>query len=236
VASEFLENAGAVVVVANNGAEALDLLHHGHFDGVLMDLQMPVMDGLEATRIIRANPDWMTMPVIAMTANALEEERRRCLEAGMSDFITKPVRPEILYSVLARWLAPGIAQGPSVAGSVAAIPGCTEDTVLIDFSALEEMTGGKREKVRELAFKFLAITKEDLDKLDIALERRDVLQVRDLGHHIKSPAAMIGAMGFAGLCRALETVQDDLDGAYDLVNRMRSQLAQLEVQIEHEFR
>jgi two-component system, sensor histidine kinase and response regulator len=110
-----------------------------------------------------------------------------------------------------------------------------ENAVLINFSALEEMTGGKRDRVRELAFKFLAITKADLNKLDMALERRDAAQVRDLGHHIKSPAAMIGAAKFAGLCRALEAVPDDLCEAHELVSQLRLQLKEIEGQIEKKF-
>ena len=74
------------------------------YDLILMDMQMPVMDGLEATRRIRAEAAWRAVPIVAMTANAFAEDRRRCIEAGMDDFITKPMLPETFYGLLLRWL------------------------------------------------------------------------------------------------------------------------------------
>jgi len=105
VAKGLLERAGVVVSVANNGQEALDRLHKEKFDCVLMDVQMPVMDGLEATRHIRADPTLMEIPIVAMTANVGNEEHARCREAGMDGFITKPVRVQLLYSELAHCIA-----------------------------------------------------------------------------------------------------------------------------------
>ena len=92
------------VTVANNGLEAVTLATHQQFSLVLMDMQMPKMDGLEATRRIRKLPGWEVVPVVAMTANAFAEDRRHCLEAGMNDFITKPFDPEKFYGLLLTWL------------------------------------------------------------------------------------------------------------------------------------
>jgi two-component system sensor histidine kinase/response regulator len=96
------------VTVANNGQEALLELGKKSFDIVLMDVQMPVMDGYEATRHIRATPELSSQCVIAMTANAMAEDRQRCLSAGMDDFITKPIMPELLYQTLAKWVTTSI--------------------------------------------------------------------------------------------------------------------------------
>ncbi|MET0266373.1 MAG: CHASE domain-containing protein [Duganella sp.] len=104
VGQELLEDSGATVCVANNGKEAIDLLLKGHFDCVLMDVQMPVMDGYETTRLIRAHPRLSATLVIAMTANAGRDDQQRCLAAGMDEFVTKPVAPRLLFSILSRWL------------------------------------------------------------------------------------------------------------------------------------
>jgi PAS domain S-box-containing protein len=93
VASEFLRNAKLRVVVADNGKEALDILEFSNFDVVLMDIQMPVMDGLEATRLIREQPQFATLPIIAMSAGVTLDEQEKCQAAGMSDFIAKPINP-----------------------------------------------------------------------------------------------------------------------------------------------
>ncbi|WP_158608486.1 ATP-binding protein [Stagnimonas aquatica] len=104
VASEMLRQAGAVVGTAGNGREALAQLALGQFDAVLMDLQMPVMDGYTATRRIREQPQFHDLPVLAMTANAMSGDRESCLAAGMNDHIAKPIDPEVLLRTVARWL------------------------------------------------------------------------------------------------------------------------------------
>ena len=107
IAREFLEEAGLDVKVANDGKEALEMAESGAFDLILMDMQMPVMDGLQATRLIRALPAYSAVPIIAMTANAFSEDRAKCQLAGMNDFMSKPVEPDIFFSTLLKWLAPG---------------------------------------------------------------------------------------------------------------------------------
>ena len=115
VTTAMLENVGALVRVASDGLEALALLRGEPFDCVLMDVQMPVMDGLEATRQIRADAALAHTRVIAMTANAWDEDRDQCLAAGMDDFVTKPVDPQLLYRTVTRW-----CPAPALEGSGAA--------------------------------------------------------------------------------------------------------------------
>ena len=106
---ELLGAAGVSVRIAGNGREALSILAQERFDGVLMDCQMPVMDGYEATRALRCLPHLAQLPVIAMTANAMVDDVRRALEAGMNDHVAKPVAVEPFFATLARWVKPPIA-------------------------------------------------------------------------------------------------------------------------------
>ena len=103
LASAILEQKGITVSIANHGEEALKMVIINNFDLILMDMQMPVMDGIEATRLIRQRKNLKQIPIIAMTANALRSDLDRCLAAGMNDFVTKPIDSEKLYSVISRW-------------------------------------------------------------------------------------------------------------------------------------
>ena len=106
VASEFLEQVGIILSIATNGQIALDKLSQQHFDLVLMDCQMPVMDGYQATQAIRKRPELANLPVVAMTANAMAGDRDMCIRAGMNDHIAKPIEVNVLYQTLLKYLAP----------------------------------------------------------------------------------------------------------------------------------
>jgi PAS domain S-box-containing protein len=121
LAMELLRNAGMDVILANNGQEALDILAKDtHFDGILMDCQMPVMDGYTATRAIRKMAQFNTMPIVAMTANAMVGDREKVLEAGMWDHIAKPLNVQQMFATLAKWIKPSRQSGASGASGAAA--------------------------------------------------------------------------------------------------------------------
>ncbi|HAT33826.1 MAG TPA: hybrid sensor histidine kinase/response regulator [Janthinobacterium sp.] len=207
IALEMLEEAGASVCLANNGAEALALLGQTDFDCVLMDVQMPLMDGLEATRRIRADARLAGMRVLAMTATATSEDRVRCVEAGMDDFISKPIQPAMMYQTIANWLPerePLAAPAPRAAPAFK--PTLAGDPAVIDLSILAKLLGFHPQKVRKFAFKFLQSAQDGFADIAAALARGDLQQVRELGHRIKSSARTVGALGMAELCQELENL------------------------------
>jgi CheY-like chemotaxis protein len=143
IARELLRGQGFEVDVALDGQQALDLVREQAYDLVLMDMQMPVMDGLSATRAIRQMPEGLRLPIVAMTANAMEKDRQDCLEAGMNDFITKPMDPARLAAVVQAWVMP--ARGPAAdLGSWQAVAGRLQqllqegDPEVIDWVSAQE--------------------------------------------------------------------------------------------------
>jgi two-component system sensor histidine kinase/response regulator len=211
IALEMLEEAGCAVCVAHNGLEAIDLLAKASFDCVLMDVQMPVMDGLQATRLIRRDARLQGLRVLAMTATATSADRERAMQAGMDDFITKPIQPALLLRTVARWLPPRPAgAAPKAASpSAAAAPVRTilaGNPDVIDLAILAKLLSYDQQKVRKFAFKFLQTTQAGFDEMENAMATGNIDRVRELGHRIKSAARTVGALGMAELCERLETL------------------------------
>lgn len=120
VLKELLHEEGAIVIQAEDGLVALELAKAGGYDLVLMDMRMPRLDGLSATRAIRQLPGWAHTPIVALTANAFVEDRQNCLDAGMNDFLTKPVDPDVFVDTLVNWLARDDAGDNAPAGPASA--------------------------------------------------------------------------------------------------------------------
>ncbi len=238
VGKELLEEVHATVVVANNGKEAIDLMLTHRFDCVLMDVQMPVMDGFEATRIIRADRRLASAIVIAMTANAGKDDQARCMEAGMDEFVTKPIAPASLFEVIARWLRARPVRGgrrkapPAlrVDAATAAAP-----AALLDLAALSATFGGNQAKMRKYALMFLESAPRVLGDMDEALARADGQALADLAHRLKASASAVGATGFAALCVELEAPEGQAGpAAAARVAQLKVLLAQLAEVIERE--
>jgi signal transduction histidine kinase/CheY-like chemotaxis protein/HPt (histidine-containing phosphotransfer) domain-containing protein len=240
IAQEMLEEVGATVFIASNGVEALELLQDADFDCVLMDLQMPLMDGLEATRRIRGDPQLAHLPVLAMTATATTEARMRCLDAGMNDFISKPIQPALMRQTIANWLP----QGALLAGlreshpPTSAEPQLGGDSAVIDLSVLATLLRGDPQKVRKFAIKFLQNSQEGLRDMWAALARGDVQAVRELGHRVKSAARSVGAFGMADLCQELEHLApgeatSEITRAQSMVTQLGDLLEQVAAQVTH---
>ncbi len=247
VVQEVLEEAGAAVTLANNGQEAIDWLLKAHFDCVLMDVQMPVMDGLEATRQIRANPALSSTRVIGLTANAGQEDQTRCFDAGMNDIVSKPFEPDRFLAVLAVWLAqqPGQSQPAHAASTAAARPltpaaiddAAAGDAGVIDLAVLTKIVRHNPENIRKYALMFVSSMRNTMAEVEATLAHADMVGVAALGHRAKSSARMVGAMGFADLCQALEQCKlaGDYDRACGIVAQMRPLPERLSEQIDKEL-
>ncbi|MBF0527861.1 MAG: PAS domain S-box protein [Deltaproteobacteria bacterium] len=122
VAREFLEKAGLQVTIANHGGEGVEWVQKAHFDAVLMDLQMPEMDGFQASRLIRELPEHKSLPIIAMTAAVMPRDKLACLEAGMNDYLSKPIIPHQLLNMLLKWIKPGDRNDASTPLTTASTP------------------------------------------------------------------------------------------------------------------
>ena len=214
VARGLLEMVGMVVQVANNGREAVAALKSGKFDAVLMDIQMPEMDGYEATRTIRtAEEAYCTLPIIAMTAHALTGDREKSLEAGMNDHITKPIDPQQLYAMLARWIAPDVWQLPDIGlpahqqdgDSLPTLPGVAVETGLARM-------GGNRDLYLRVLRKFGANQANVVEAIRTALAGDDTPTAIRLAHTLKGIAGTIGAEGLQDSAAALEAALRQGDG------------------------
>jgi len=212
VAIELLRDAGFIVDLAEDGALALQKLQQGHFDLVLMDMQMPVMDGETATRLLRQIPAYAALPIIAMTANVQESDRQRCLAAGMNDHIAKPIDPDRLWQTLLQWIKPHanhLAERASLPPVTA--PADTGIEIPADIAGLDTALGlrrvlGKKALYVSMLRRFVAGQKTLIASLQEALAKDDLSTVERLAHTAKGTAGSIGA-------REIQTLAADIEMA-----------------------
>ena len=209
VAQEILHKMGLQVEIAANGLQALEMLEEVEYDLVLMDVQMPVMDGYQATSKIRSSLRWANLPVIAMTAHAMREDREKSLQAGMNDQVNKPINPDELLEVLARYIK--TCSWPSIdtikfnrEGDQAEDVPWPEITDIIITEGLARVDGN-RKLYKKLLLQFRAGNVDTLDNFKAALSRGDDKTASILIHTLKGVAANIGANQLADTAAELET-------------------------------
>jgi two-component system sensor histidine kinase/response regulator len=205
IAVELLESVGAAVTVANNGREAVERLSSdpSGFDIVLMDLQMPEMDGLQATKRIRSDERFARLPIVAMTAHATVEEKENCMAAGMNDHIAKPIDPDVLYTTLARFHAgprPLAGDAASPARSVAELPSVEG----LDVTGGLRRVGGNATLYRKLLMQSREEFRTAGDRLRELLAASDVEGACRLAHTVKGVAGNLGADRLRDAAAALE--------------------------------
>ncbi len=207
LANALLMRAGVEVGIADDGIEALQALQRERFDAVLMDMQMPRMDGLEATRLIRENPALANLPIIAMTANAMMGDRETCLAAGMNDYLSKPIQYEALYASLARWTQrkKTLAEQAATEG-----PQPAEAPAIFDPERAIANMGSRRIYLTMLG-KFIPSQGQAVQSIKDALTADDKKTAKRLAHTLKGIAATIGAFSLAESARQLEEAIDEGD-------------------------
>jgi PAS domain S-box-containing protein len=230
VAAAMLEDLGCTVLLASNGREALREIERERPDLVLMDCQMPEMDGFEATRSIRAGEacaGGARLPIVALTANAMQSDRTRCLEAGMDDYLSKPFTREQLAEALERRL-PGRGAVEAAPAAPAPEPRPRPAEVL-DTAALDRIRALQRSDgpalLRKVIDLYLADSRELLDSLRLAASTADAPGLQRAAHTLKSSSANVGAMGLAERCKELETAARNgaIAGAGEIVHVIESE-------------
>ncbi|MBI3728825.1 MAG: response regulator [Burkholderiales bacterium] len=250
IAAELMTEAGIIVEVADNGRIAIDKLNRGNpYDIVLMDLQMPEMDGYAATTVIRSYPEWLDLPIIAMTAHAMNEERQRCLDTGMNDHIAKPIDPDSFFETLSRWCGrrmPGYqtdlpastsAQPPTsvtpAAASIKAEPAKPEVAVHdltiagVDVAPALHRCGQNLDLYLRLLQIFVDSAASTPDKIRLALEKGDRGTAEREAHTMRGAAGNIGATTLAAVSTELELAIEKSEENEALIEKFTAASAEL---------
>ena len=207
VAKGMLEGVGVNVMLASDGAKAIELLRECRFDCVLMDMRMPVMDGLQATRTIRSDVDLSQIPVVGLTANANSEDHAQCLQAGMNAVVTKPINPQYLFATLMQCLSQHADTAVASRSPELVLPSSqpeAKDLPVWDAQALQRGVGNFPQIHSRLIAHFLSNAQAQLERVVEAIDQTHYLDAAEEAHKLKSAAKTVGALRFGDLCDQLE--------------------------------
>lgn len=238
VAVTGLEQAGCSVAVARDGREACEMAAGGDFDVVLMDCQMPAMDGFQATREIRrreAEQGRPRIPIIALTANALAGDREHCLAAGMDDFLSKPLRIAELQGAVARWTVKVLRVQKVPEAPQPEAPPAIDPVAIANLRSLDRP--GRPSVVERAIRLYLTSVEKEVDELERAIWSKDVSAVRGRAHKLKGSSATLGAQGIADLTAQLErdSAVQAPDQLLGLLVRLRAQLGPVTAALRQEI-
>jgi two-component system, sensor histidine kinase and response regulator len=227
VAKAMLASLGLRIDIANNGAEALAMAEASHYDVILMDCQMPVMDGYQATAAIRQRRAGVPgrLPIVALTANAMEGDRNKCLAAGMDDYLSKPYTLAQLEKMLAQWLTPDALATPVI--NVAEVPVHEERESALNLHFLDQFReldpSGGLSLVKQIMQVYLDTSGDLVHQVEQAIAAGDADGLRRSAHSLKSSSANVGAEKLSGLFRELEALgrEGRLADAASLLDEMR---------------
>lgn len=236
VARELLESVGMRVSIANNGKEGVEMVESRFWDLVLMDIQMPVMDGYEASRAIRELPGYQDLPIVAMTANAMSGDRELCLAAGMNDHVAKPIDPSNLYATLKKWIKIRDGLGTAPLSSIDGKSGevnFPESIQGIDLEAGLSRVAGNEKLYLRLLRKFGSSQGAAVTEIQTILDSVGVGAAVERAHTLKGVAGNIGAMELHRIVASLElALTDGQSDVADLLNAAQVSLNELKVGLE----
>ena len=242
VATKMLEKAGHRVTVAGNGQEAIEVMEGCEFDLILMDVQMPVMGGIEATQAIRAREarrswalagQWKSLPIIAMTAHAMAGDRQRCIEAGMDDYVTKPIKPADLFAAIAR--VSGDADLETIDPDLSLLEMSTRSSgvSVMDLDQTRQLLDGDEAALKQLVDIFFADFGSSLQKLKASAGAGDLPALAAIAHTVKGSVGVFGATPSLEAAEAvehaaregsIERAREALPGLLDALNQLGSAL------------
>jgi CheY-like chemotaxis protein len=233
IALELLEQMAAVVEVANNGQEAIDLLEKKPFDVVLMDLQMPVLDGYQTTAIIRQNPRYNNLPIIAMTADAGATDRDKCISMGMNDHVVKSLEPEYLFQSLSKWVKTSSDESSLLVTQISDVDNSFNnvETPLngVDLSIGLKSVSGNRKLLKKLLQEFVQDHGNDIENIKSALIEKDIQKARRIAHTLQGISASLGFQAVFPIALALENAlkNEELVFCNDLIEALDTPLYQV---------